>query len=125
MSSIILIGSIAGKLGLKGHTIYGSTNAAVTKLAQQFAYDLADKQIRVDSISPGYIETPIFDTALQTDPEFLKKREDMVPLKRIGTPLDITHAALFLASDEASYISGTELLVDGGLTASFIETLEN
>jgi NAD(P)-dependent dehydrogenase (short-subunit alcohol dehydrogenase family) len=121
-ASIILISSCGATLTLKRHSIYTSAKAAVVKLAKTFAYDLSDKAIRVNSISPGYIKTPIFDERLTIDPDYLKRREANIPLKRIGTPQDIAHAALFLASDEASYITGVDLLVDGGYSASFPET---
>jgi NAD(P)-dependent dehydrogenase (short-subunit alcohol dehydrogenase family) len=75
----------------------------------------------VNSISPGYIKTPIFDERLKTNPDYLKRREANVPLRRIGTPQDIANAALFLASEEASYITGVDLLVDGGYCVSFSE----
>lgn len=120
-ASIILMSSCAASITLKHHSVYASTKAAVTKLAKNFAYDLADRLIRVNSLSPGYIETPIFDTRLATDPNYLKRRESSIPLKRIGNPQDIANAALFLASSESSYITGIDLLVDGGYTASFAE----
>jgi NAD(P)-dependent dehydrogenase (short-subunit alcohol dehydrogenase family) len=93
----------------------------VVKLAKSFSYDLAPKKIRVNSISPGYIKTPLFNARLQNDPDYLKKREERIPLQRIGTPQDIAAAALFLSSDEASYITGIDLLVDGGYSASHPE----
>lgn len=120
-ASIILIASCAATITLKRHSVYASTKAAVVKLAQNFSYDLSDLSIRVNSISPGYIRTPIFDERLKRDPEYLARREANIPLKRVGEPRDIANAALFLASSEASYITGVDLLVDGGYTASFIE----
>ncbi len=120
-ASIILMASCGATITLKQHSVYASTKAATVKLAKNFAYDLADKTIRVNSISPGYIRTPIFDERLKKDPEYLSRREAIIPLKRIGTPQDIANAALFLASEEASYITGIDLLVDGGYSASFPE----
>lgn len=120
-ASIIFIASIAAAVTIKNHSVYGSNKAAIVKLAKNMAYDLSDKMIRVNSISPGYIRTPIFDERLKTDPEYLSRREKNIPLKRIGTPQDIAQAALFLASDEASYITGVDLIVDGGYSASFPE----
>ena len=120
-ASIILMASCGATITLKRHSIYASTKAAIIKLAKTFAYDLADKSIRVNSISPGYVRTPIFDERLKADPDYLQRREANIPLKRIGTPQDIAQAALFLASDEASYITGVDLLVDGGYAASFSE----
>lgn len=120
-ASIILIGSIAANLTIKRHSVYASTKAAIVKLAQNLSNDLAKYQIRVNSISPGYIKTPIFDNRLKTNPDYLNSRAKNIPLQRIGTPEDIAKAALFLASDESSYITGTNLLVDGGYSASFAE----
>lgn len=120
-SSIILIASCAAAVTLKETSVYASTKAAIVKLTKNFAYDLADRSIRVNSISPGYIRTPIFSDLLQRDPDYLTRKETKIPMKRVGTPQDVANAALFLASDEASYITGIDLLVDGGYSASFPE----
>lgn len=118
-SSIVLIGSIAAHGTVKGHSIYSSTKAAVVKLAKNFSFDLVDKKIRVNSISPGYIRTPIFDERIEKDPSYLESRKKYIPLGRIGSPEDIANAALFLSSEEASYITGADLVVDGGYLASY------
>lgn len=120
-ASIILIASVAGSMSVKHHSVYGSTKAAVVKLAKNFAIDLGDRGIRVNAISPGYIKTPIFDQRLEKDPAYLTRRAANVPLKRIGLPQDIANAALFLASDDASYVTGSELIVDGGYSINFQE----
>jgi NAD(P)-dependent dehydrogenase (short-subunit alcohol dehydrogenase family) len=120
-ASIVFIASCAATITLKHHSVYASNKAAVVKLAKNLACDLAKYHIRVNSISPGYIKTPIFDERLKTNPDYLKRREANVPLRRIGTPQDIANAALFLASEEASYITGVDLLVDGGYCVSFSE----
>jgi len=120
-ASIIFIASCSASITFKNHSLYAPTKAALVKLAKNLAYDLAEKQIRVNSISPGYIKTPLFDQRLQSDPDYLKKREENIPLKRIGTPKDIAQAALFLAGEESSYITGIDLLVDGGLSNAFPE----
>ena len=116
-ASIILIGSVAAHSGINNHSIYSSSKAAVLQLAKNFALDLAPRKIRVNSISPGYVKTPIFDDRLLNDSAFLEKRLSYIPLQRIGIPEDIASAALFLSSKEASYITGTDLIVDGGFTA--------
>lgn len=118
-AAIILIASAAAHVTMKRHSVYASTKAAIVKLAKNLAFDLSDRYIRVNSISPGYIETPIFDSRLELNPNYLEEKKLNIPLKRIGSPQDIANAALFLASDEASYISGTDLLIDGGYAASF------
>jgi NAD(P)-dependent dehydrogenase (short-subunit alcohol dehydrogenase family) len=120
-ASIVFIASTAGHLTLKHHSVYASTKAAVIKLAKNFAHDLANKSIRVNSISPGYIKTPIFDNRIAADPDYLERRVPHIPLKRIGQPEDIANAALFLASDEASYITGADLIIDGGYSIAFRE----
>lgn len=120
-ASIILIASCAATMSVKNNSIYGSTKAAVVKLAQHFALDLGERHIRVNAISPGYIKTPLFEGRLKSDPTYLTRREANVPLKRIGTPQDIANVALFLASDAASYITGSNLIVDGGYSINFME----
>lgn len=120
-ASIILIASVAASMTVKHHSVYASSKAAVIKLAKNFAIDLGERGIRVNSISPGYIKTPIFDQRLEKDPAYLSRRAANVPLKRIGTPQDIANAALFLASDEASYVTGADLIVDGGYAVNFQE----
>lgn len=120
-ASVILIASCAAAVTIKSHSVYSSTKAALVKLAKNFAFDLSDRLIRVNSISPGFIETPIFGKRLESDPDYLKNKGKNIPLKRIGEPEDIANAAVFLGSDEASYITGIDLLVDGGLSASFAE----
>jgi NAD(P)-dependent dehydrogenase (short-subunit alcohol dehydrogenase family) len=111
---ILLIASAAAHKTVENHSIYSCSKAGVVKLAENFANDLADRHIRVNSISPGIIKTPIFDTHLKDDPDFLIKREKRIPLKRLGNVDDIAKAAVFLCSDDASYITGTDLLIDGG-----------
>jgi NAD(P)-dependent dehydrogenase (short-subunit alcohol dehydrogenase family) len=120
-ASVIMISSCVATITIKNHSIYSSTKAATVKLTKNFACDLADRKIRVNSISPGYVETPIFAERLKTDPDYLKRKEAGIPLKRIGQPEDIAHAALFLSSDEASYITGVDLLVDGGYAVLSLE----
>lgn len=118
-ASVVLIGSIAAYGTVKGHSVYSSTKAAVVKLAKNFSFDLAEKKIRVNSISPGYIRTPIFEERIKKDPDYLESRKQYIPLGRMGTPEDIGNAALFLSSDEASFITGVDLIVDGGYLASY------
>tara|TARA_B100001173_G_scaffold294842_1_gene289095 strand:- start:232 stop:1002 length:771 start_codon:yes stop_codon:yes gene_type:complete len=113
-SSILLISSIAGHVTFTDHVIYSASKAAVTKMTANFAIDLAEKGIRVNAISPGFIETPIFEQKVSEDPNFFDKLGSLVPLKRMGMPEDIAHAATFLCSDEASYVTGVDLIVDGG-----------
>ena len=106
-SSILLISSIAGHVTFTDHVICLAAKAAVTKMAADFAIDLdlAPSCIRVNTIFPGFIETPIFDQRLKQDPSFFDKMGRLVPVKRMGIPEDIANAATFLCSDEASCIT--------------------
>ena len=117
-ASIILNSSIAGYKGMEGFSVYSATKAAVRSFARTWTTDLKARKIRVNSLSPGPIETPIFGkmglTADQAD-QFKQGLNTMVPLGRIGTSLEIAKAALFLASDDSSYVSGIDLTVDGGM----------
>lgn len=118
-SSIILISSVAAHVTMKRHSVYASTKAAVKQLAKNFSCDLAERNIRINSISPGYIKTPMFNARLEQNPSYLDEKSMNIPLKRVGTPKDIASAAFFLASDEAGYITGSDLIIDGGYAASF------
>jgi NAD(P)-dependent dehydrogenase (short-subunit alcohol dehydrogenase family) len=118
--AIILTSSIAGVLGSAGQTVYGATKAAVRSFGRTFAGELAPRRIRVNTISPGPIETPIFGKFGFTPEQatgMLKGIVDRVPLGRIGRSEEIARAALFLASDDSSFITGTEMFVDGGIAS--------
>jgi NAD(P)-dependent dehydrogenase (short-subunit alcohol dehydrogenase family) len=116
-ASIILNASIASVKGFSGISVYSATKAAVRSFARTWTNELREHRIRVNAISPGHIDTPIFETWQQGDA--LTKMKDglarSVPLGRLGDPDEIAKAVSFLASDEASYISGIELFVDGGI----------
>ena len=115
--AIILTGSIADVKGFPSISVYSATKAAVRSFARTWTTELKDRHIRVNTISPGHIDTPIFDTWQQGD-ALVKMKEDLaknVPLGRLGDADEIAKAVSFLASDEASYIAGVELYVDGGI----------
>jgi NAD(P)-dependent dehydrogenase (short-subunit alcohol dehydrogenase family) len=114
---IIHIASIGGLQPYPLTGAYSTCKAAQIMLARSFAMEWAKYGIRAVSICPGQIHTPMTD-ALYTDPEIKRGREEVVPLKRIGTVEEVAQAAVFLASDEASYITSTELVVDGGTIMS-------
>ena len=115
--SIILTGSIAHIKGFPGMSVYSATKAAVRSFARTWTSDLRDRRIRVNVLSPGHIDTPILEDLRQGDAlvKMKKEMENSVPLGRLGTPDEIAKAVSFLASDEASYVSGVELFVDGGV----------
>jgi NAD(P)-dependent dehydrogenase (short-subunit alcohol dehydrogenase family) len=115
--SIILNGSIATIKGFPSISVYSATKAAVRSFARTWTNELRERRVRVNVISPGHIDTPIFESWQQGD-VLIKMKEGLaktVPLGRLGEPEEIAKAVSFLASDEASYISGVELFVDGGV----------
>jgi NAD(P)-dependent dehydrogenase (short-subunit alcohol dehydrogenase family) len=114
---IILTGSIADVKGFPSISVYSASKAAVRSFARTWTTDLKERRIRVNAISPGHIDTPIFDAWQQGD-ALKKMKEDLaknVPLGRLGDPDEIAKVVSFLASDEASYVAGVELYVDGGV----------
>jgi NAD(P)-dependent dehydrogenase (short-subunit alcohol dehydrogenase family) len=115
--SIILNASIVASKGLASNSVYSATKAAVRSFARTWTTDLKDRRIRVNAVSPGPIDTPGLRELLASS-EVGKQRKEMistgVPLGRLGTPHEIAKAVVFLASDDASYITGIELFVDGG-----------
>jgi len=117
-ASVILTTSIADQKGFPDTSVYSATKAAVRSLARTLSAELADKKIRVNAIAPGPIDTPIFEKlgAPEEAVEEIKVGfESMVPMKRMGSPDEIAGAALFLASDDSSFVLGVELVVDGGI----------
>jgi NAD(P)-dependent dehydrogenase (short-subunit alcohol dehydrogenase family) len=115
--SIVLTGSIADIKGFPAMSVYSATKAAVRSFARTWINDLRDRRIRVNVLSPGHIDTPILEDLQQGEAlvKMKKEMESNVPLGRLGDPDEIAKAISFLASDEASYVSGAELYVDGGV----------
>lgn len=113
-AAIVLVGSIAGNIGNPGYGTYSATKAAVRSYARTWTHELAGRGIRVNTLSPGPIDTPMFDGVSDAVRENLTSR---IPLQRLGRPEEVAAAALFLASAESSYIAGAELCIDGGMTA--------
>ena len=115
--SIILNASIAAAKGFPGMSVYSATKAAIRSFARTWTNDLRERRIRVNAISPGHIDTPILES-LQQGEALTQMKEEFkrsVPLGRLGDPDEIAKAVSFLASDEASYVTGVELFVDGGV----------
>jgi NAD(P)-dependent dehydrogenase (short-subunit alcohol dehydrogenase family) len=116
-ASVILNASIVASKGLPANSVYSATKAAVRSFARTWTTDLKDRRIRVNAVSPGSIDTPGLDDLLaSTDvgQQRLEMLSNSVPLGRLGTPDEIAKAVVFLASDDSSYVTGTELFVDGG-----------
>jgi NAD(P)-dependent dehydrogenase (short-subunit alcohol dehydrogenase family) len=115
--SIILNASIVSVKGEPAFSVYSASKAAVRSFARGWTSDLKHRRIRVNAISPGPIETPGVDALVQTEEQregLYAKLAASVPLGRVGRPDEIAKVALFLASDESSYVAGIELFVDGG-----------
>ncbi|MHB8580336.1 MAG: SDR family NAD(P)-dependent oxidoreductase [Ignavibacteriaceae bacterium] len=110
--SIINIASIVGRVGNEGQVVYGGSKAAVIGITLSAARELAPKNIRVNAIAPGFIETDLIKFLSK---EIYSQRLHSVKMKRIGQPQDVANAVLFLASDLSSYITGQVIGVDGGM----------
>ncbi|MFI6516164.1 glucose 1-dehydrogenase [Spirillospora sp. NPDC050679] len=113
--SVVNISSTAGLRGIPGHSAYGASKFGLRGLTRSAALDLAPDGIRVNSVHPGAIDTPMVAAA---GFERGEGNYDRVPLGRVGVPEDVAGLVLFLASDASSYITGTEFAVDGGLTTN-------
>jgi len=115
--SVILASSIVGSKGLGMNSVYAATKAVARSFARTWTTDLKPRRVRVNAISPGSIDTPGLDGLLASAPAGEERRKMIsaaTPLGRLGTADEIAKAAVFLASDDASYITGIELFVDGG-----------
>src|SRR5229473_207829 len=116
-ASIILNASVVASKGLSSNSVYSATKAAIRSFARTWTTDLKDRHIRVNAVSPGPIDTPGLSGLLassETGQQRLKMIANSIPLGRLGTPDEIASAVVFLASDDSSYVTGTELFVDGG-----------
>jgi NAD(P)-dependent dehydrogenase (short-subunit alcohol dehydrogenase family) len=116
-ASLINVASILAHRGLRQLTAYSATKGAVTALTRGMAVEYAPFGVRVNALCPGFVETALTRRVLRM-PAIEKALVDSTALRRLGTPEEIARAALFLASDEASYVTGAELAVDGGMAAA-------
>jgi NAD(P)-dependent dehydrogenase (short-subunit alcohol dehydrogenase family) len=116
--AVILVGSIAGYVGVPGYSTYSATKAALRSYTRTWTREFNDRGIRFNTLSPGPIDTPIMDgqaDSMETANELKAQFAAAVPLNRLGRPDEIAAAALFLASDDSSFVAGAELSVDGGM----------
>jgi len=117
-AAVILNASIVSIKGMPAFGVYSATKAAVRSFARTWANELKDRKIRVNAVSPGPIETPAIDRLAggkEQGQGFLTEMAKTVPLGRVGQPDEIAKAVVFLASDDASFVTGAELFVDGGI----------
>ena len=114
--SLVNLASIMGHRGMRTLAAYGATKGAISALTRGLAVEYAPFGIRVNALAPGFVETALTARALK-NPGIQKALLDSTPLRRFGLPEEIAKAALFLASDDASYVTGADLAVDGGMSA--------
>ena len=114
--SIIQIASVAGIQGAQGLSPYSAAKGGVIMFSQAVAKELAGSNVRVNSIAPGWIDTPLNEW-MTSDEATLREAEKMIPMGRIGTAEEIVGAAIYLASEAASFVTGATLVIDGGQTA--------
>lgn len=120
--SIIHAASVTGITGVRNRSAYSAAKGALVALTRNMAMDLAGRNIRVNCVCPGFVRTPLI-SALLSDPERTARLTAMHPLGRLGEPDDVAQAVLFLASDEAKWITGISLVVDGGFSAGKSEEI--
>lgn len=114
--SIINTSSVTGVVGVRNRAAYSTSKGGIVILTKNMALDYARFGVRVNCVCPGFVRTPLMD-GLVKDPERLRKITALHPLGRLGTPEDVAHAVVFLASEESSWITGHALVVDGGFCA--------
>lgn len=117
--SIINITSMAAIYGIPNVTAYTASKTGVLGLTRSMAVDLSPNGVRVNAIAPGFIESPMLNTAFNSDPARKEKVLSRTPMHKLGTPEDVAYAAVYLASDASSFITGVNLPVDGGNSIGF------
>jgi NAD(P)-dependent dehydrogenase (short-subunit alcohol dehydrogenase family) len=117
-SSIVFISSISGVVCVwGGNSMYSASKGAINGMMKNMAFDLGSKGIRVNSVNPGMVETHIFDAGTIT-PEQLEEDKKRYPLKRYGKPEEVAYAVIYLLSDASCWVTGSNLIIDGGYTLS-------
>jgi 3alpha(or 20beta)-hydroxysteroid dehydrogenase len=115
--SIINLSSVAGRMGSPYLTAYSAGKWAVRGMTKCVAKELAAAGVRVNSLHPGQIETDMHTRQRERTPELIDKLVAGIPMRRIGDPMEVADAAVFLAADESGYVTGSEVVIDGGVTA--------
>ena len=116
--SIILVSSAMHVMGIANHTAYAATKAALRSYARTWAAEFKDRGIRVNTLSPGVTDTPILDSQASTPKEreaLVNMYLNMIPIGRLARAEEVANAAVFLASDQSSYMTGSDLMIDGGV----------
>ena len=118
---VINIASVLGLIGSKGEAAYCTSKGGIISLTRAMAFDFASKNVRVNCICPGSVLTPTFKRVMAASGDYERsfaRNLEKIPLRRIAEPEEIAQAALFLASDKSSYITGSTLVIDGGWTST-------
>jgi NAD(P)-dependent dehydrogenase (short-subunit alcohol dehydrogenase family) len=115
VGSIILVSSAMHVMGIPGHTAYAATKAALRSYARTWAAEFKDRGVRVNMLSPGVTDTPILDSQSAPREDLVKMYQSMIPIGRLARAEEIASAVLFLASDQSSYVTGSDLMADGGI----------
>lgn len=113
--SIILVSSAMHGMGIAGHTTYAASKAALRSYARTWAAEFKDRGIRVNTLSPGVTDTPILDAQSAPREDLEQMYRSMIPIGRLARAEEIASAALFLASEQSSYVTGADLMADGGV----------
>lgn len=115
--SVINLSSVAGLVGVAGHACYGASKGAVRTMTKDAAIELAEAGVRVNSIHPAYIDTQMADYGAEALHASKEELDAMHPIGHMGEPDDVAYAVVYLASEESKFVTGTELVLDGGFTA--------
>lgn len=115
--SVINLSSVAGLVGLPNHTCYGASKGAVRTMTKDAAMELAEAGVRVNSLHPAYIDTQMADYGAKEQGATKEELDAMHPIGHMGDPEDVGYAILYLASEESKFMTGAELVIDGGFTA--------
>ena len=116
-ASVIFISSVFGQIGLEGASAYCATKGAIEQLTKSLALDLAPRGIRVNAVAPGFILTALNEANFGHETEIKRATEGNTPAGRIGSVGEIAPAVAYLASDEAAFVQGSTLVIDGGWAA--------
>lgn len=115
--SVVNLSSVAGLIGAADHTCYGASKGAVRIMTKDAAIELAEAGVRVNSVHPAYIKTQMAEYGASMYHATSEELDAMHPIGHMGEPIDVAYAVLYLASDESKFMTGAELVLDGGLTA--------